>query len=317
MRRWVHGAPNGTNDADQASPEDDLPPEPASPGPTSGEAAGDTTTDTGPATAAHGAADFGIDLDWLPEPGRTQAMHGRAAAYDDTGRCAYYLTPLGCTLVHGEKVDGNWLIDLYGHKPEGSSNGTPVVRAGSPTEPTGPRPSAASAASGPSTEVRKRSANLTTWCERCAVGIRFYCANDHALEHSGGDFIGNYGAKDIAAKSVLCHGCWSTYKPYVDESDEEEIEADINPERHPNRLRWRWPGRLKEALDAAAKRERSTLAAAGGSQAGGERAARRPKHTTDNSRQQRTHRASTQTRNDRQTIPPAGAAPTPEGGAAP
>ena len=78
-----------------------------------------------------------------------------------------------------------------------------------------------------------------TWCERCAVGIHFYCANDHALGHSGDDHIGNYGAKDIAAKSVLCHDCWSTYKPYVDESDEEEIEADTNPERHPNRLRWR------------------------------------------------------------------------------
>ena len=89
-----------------------------------------------------------------------------------------------------------------------------------------------------------------------------------------------YRAKDIAAKSVLCHDCWSTYKPYVDESDEDEIEADTNPERHPNRLRWRWPGRLKEALDAEAKRERSARAAAGGSQAAdGERAAHRPKRT--------------------------------------
>ena len=95
MRRWIHGAPNGTNDADQTPLEDDLLPEPDSPGPTSGEAAGNTTTDTGPATAAHGAADFGIDLDWLPEPGRTQAMSGRAAAYDDTGRCAHHLSPLG------------------------------------------------------------------------------------------------------------------------------------------------------------------------------------------------------------------------------
>ena len=155
-----------------------------------------------------------------------------------------------------------------------------------------------------------------TWCERCAVGIHFYCANDHALEHSGDDHIGNYRAKDIAAKSVLCHDCWSTYKPYVDESDEDEIEADTNPERHPNRLRWRWPGRLKEALDAEAKRERSARAAAGGSQAAdGERAARRPKRTA--AARQRTHRASTQTRNDRQAIPPAGAAPTPGRGAAP
>ena len=93
-----------------------------------------------------------------------------------------------------------------------------------------------------------------TWCERCAVGIHFYCANDHALEHPGDDHIGSYRAKDIAAKSVLCHDCWSTYKPYVDESDGEEIEEDTNPERHPDRLRWRWPGRLKEALDTEAKR---------------------------------------------------------------
>ena len=67
MRQWAHGAPNGTNDADQTLPEDDPLPEPGSPGSTSGEAAGNTTADTGPATAAHGAADFGIDLDWLPE----------------------------------------------------------------------------------------------------------------------------------------------------------------------------------------------------------------------------------------------------------
>ena len=194
VRRWVNGAPNGTNDADQTPPEDDLLPEPDSPGPTSGEAAGNTTADTGPATAAHGAADFGIDLDWLPEPGRTQAMHGRAAAYDDTGRCAYHLSPLGCTLVDGKKGDGNGLIDLYRHKPVGSSNGPPEVRAGSPTEPTGPQLSAASAASVPSAEVRKRSANLMTWCERCAVGIHFYCANDHALEHSGDDHIGKRGS---------------------------------------------------------------------------------------------------------------------------
>ena len=72
-----------------------------------------------------------------------------------------------------------------------------------------------------------------TWCERCAVGIHFYCANDHALEHSGDDHIGNYRAKDIAAKSVLCHDCWSTYKPYVDESDEEEIEGRHQPRAAP------------------------------------------------------------------------------------
>ena len=87
MRRWVQGAPNGTNDAaDQTPPEDDLIPEPASRGTTaSGDAAGRGVADVGHVAAAHGAADFGIDLDWLPEPGRTQAMQGRAAAYDDAG----------------------------------------------------------------------------------------------------------------------------------------------------------------------------------------------------------------------------------------
>ena len=165
-------------------------------------------------------------------------MSGRAAAYDDTGRCAYHLVPFGCTHVDGD-ADGPGLIELHRHKPEGQSGVTPDVRAGSPTQPTGPRSSDAPSAVEPSAEVRKRSANLMTWCERFAIGIHFYCANDHALGHSGDDHVGNCGAKDIAAKSVLCHDLWSTYKPYVDESDEEEIEGDTNPERHPNRLRWR------------------------------------------------------------------------------
>ena len=78
-----------------------------------------------------------------------------------------------------------------------------------------------------------------TWCKRCAIGIHFRCADDHAIGHAGDDYIGNYCAKDIAAKSFLCHGCWTTHKPYVGESDEDEFERDTNPERHPNRLRWR------------------------------------------------------------------------------
>ena len=85
MRRWVRGAPNGVNDAGQTPPEDDLLPEPGAPGPTPGAPTNGTTAGTGPAAIAHSAADLGIDLDWLPEPGRTQAMSGRAAAYDDTG----------------------------------------------------------------------------------------------------------------------------------------------------------------------------------------------------------------------------------------
>ena len=106
----------------QTPPEGDLLPEPGSPGPTPGASADDTTTGTGPVAAAHGAADFGIDLDWLPEPGRTQAMSGRAAD-GDIRRCAYHLAPLGCILVDGD-ADEPGLIELYGHKSEGQSDGT-------------------------------------------------------------------------------------------------------------------------------------------------------------------------------------------------
>ena len=159
------------------------------------------------------ARDFGIDLEWLPGPGRTRAMSGRAAAYDDTGRCAYHLAPFGCTLVDGD-ADGPGLVELHGHTSEGQSGETPDVRAGSPTQPTGPRPSDAPNAAEPSAEVRKRSANLMTWCERRSIGIHSRCADDHAIGHSEDDHIGNYRAKDIAAKSFLCHDCWSTYKPH-------------------------------------------------------------------------------------------------------
>ena len=97
------------------------------------------------------------------------------------------------------------------------------------------------------------------------------------IGHSGDDHIGNYRAKDIAAKSFLCHGFWTTHKPYVDESDEDELERDTNPERHPNHLRWRWPGRLKEALDTTDRRGRAARAEVGDGQAAGDgRAARRP-----------------------------------------
>ena len=140
MRWWVRGAPNSANDADQTPPEDDLLPEPGAPGLPPGVPTDGTVAGTGPAAVAHDAADLGIDLDWLPEPGRTQAMSGRAAAYDDTGRCAYHLAPFGCTLVDGD-ADGPGLIELYGHKPPGQPGGSPDARAGSPTQPTGARPS--------------------------------------------------------------------------------------------------------------------------------------------------------------------------------
>ena len=252
-------------------------PEPEALGLAPGAPTDGTVAGTGSAAVAHGAADFGIDLDWLPEPGRTQAMSGRTAAYDDTGRCACHLAPFGGTLVDGD-ADGPGLIELYGHKSAGQLDGSPDARAGSPTHPTGAWPIDAPNAAEPSAEVRKRSANLMAMCERCAIGIHFRCADDHVIGHSGDDRIGNYSAKDIAAKSFLCHDCWSTHKPYVDESDEEEIESDTNPERHPNRLRWRWPGRMKEALDAAARRERAASAVVGDGQLAGDgRTARWPR----------------------------------------
>ena len=50
MRRWVRGAPNGANDADQTPPEDGLLPEPGAPGLTPG-------APTGRHNGRHGASD--------------------------------------------------------------------------------------------------------------------------------------------------------------------------------------------------------------------------------------------------------------------
>ena len=279
MRRWVRGAPNGTNDADHTPPEDDLAPDLASRLATA-DLAGGAASDAGSATAAHDAADLGIDLDWLPEPGRTQAMHGKAAAYDDTGRCAYHLSPHGCTLLDGECGDGTGLLERYGRRSELSSNRPPDGRADPPAGHADAQANARPSALEATTEVLKRSADHMTWCERCAVGIHFYCAQDYALAH-GDDCHGYYGRRDVATNSGLCYDCWSTHRPYMDDSDE-DADSDYNPKRHPNRLRWHWPGRLKAALDAEARRERSASARGGGSQAAdGGRAARRAGRAAD------------------------------------
>ena len=79
MQRWVRGVANGVNDADQTPPGDDLLPESDALGLTPGTPTDGTVAGTEQAAVVHGAADLGIDLDWLPEPGRTQAMSGRAA----------------------------------------------------------------------------------------------------------------------------------------------------------------------------------------------------------------------------------------------
>ena len=82
----MRSAPNGANDADQTPPEDDLQPENDVLGSATGTAREGTVVGTGHVAEANGTLEVDFDLDWLPEPGRTQALSGsRAAAYDDTG----------------------------------------------------------------------------------------------------------------------------------------------------------------------------------------------------------------------------------------
>ena len=88
MQRWVRGAANGDNDADQTPPEDDLAAEDDVLVPTTGASRGGMMAGTGHEADASGTLEAGIDLDWLPESGCTQALSGRAAAYVDIGRCA-------------------------------------------------------------------------------------------------------------------------------------------------------------------------------------------------------------------------------------
>ena len=243
MQQWVRGAPNGDNDADQTPPEDDLAAEDDVLVPTTGASRGGMMAGTGHEADASGTLEAGIDLDWLPEPGRTQALSGRAAAHGDIGRCAYNTPPYGCTLVDGD-ADGPGLIEICGLEPTEPASVPPETRpADAVTQILDARRMSAATGADAAAEVRKRSANLMAWCERCATGIHFRCANDHAIGHGGDDCIGAYRAKDIAARSLLFLGCWTTYRPYVDESDEDEVERGDQPERHTNRLRWRWPAR--------------------------------------------------------------------------
>ena len=150
MQRWVRGAPNGANGADQTPPEGDLQPENDTLGSAAGTALEGTTAGTGHAADANGASEVDIDLDWLPEPGCIQALSGRAAAYDDTGRCAYHLSPFRCTLVDGD-ADGPGLIEQHGLKPARPTSAPAETRPGAPTQlldaqpsdtPTGAEPSA-------------------------------------------------------------------------------------------------------------------------------------------------------------------------------
>ena len=71
MKRWVRSAPNGANGADQTPPEDDLQPENDVLGPATGKAREGTVAGTGHVAEANVTSEVGIDLGWLPEPGRT------------------------------------------------------------------------------------------------------------------------------------------------------------------------------------------------------------------------------------------------------
>ena len=106
-------------------------------------------------------------------------MSGRAAAYGDIGRCAYHTSPYGCTLVDSD-ADGPGLIEM-------PASVHPETRPGAVTQIMGARRMSAATGADAATEVRKRLANLMTWCERCATGIHFRCANDHAIGHGGDD----------------------------------------------------------------------------------------------------------------------------------
>ena len=211
MQRWVRGAPNGDNGADQTPPEDDLAAEDDVHGPTTGASRGGIMTGTGHEADASDTLEAGIDLGWLPEPGRTQELSGRAVAYGDIGRCAYH-TPLYGRILVNDDADGPGLIEICGLAPAEPASVPPETRPGAVTQVLGARWMSAATGADAAAEVRNHSANLMTWCERCATGIHFRCANDHAIGHGSDDCIGAYRAKDIAARSLLCLGCWATHR---------------------------------------------------------------------------------------------------------
>ena len=113
-------------------------------------------TGTGHEADASDTLGAGIDLDWLPEPGRTQALSGREAAYDDIGRCAYHTPPYGCTLVNGD-AGGPGLIEIYGLAPAEPASVPPETRPDALTQILGARRMSAATGADAATEVRKHS----------------------------------------------------------------------------------------------------------------------------------------------------------------
>ena len=136
----------------------------------------DGTTDVGHEADTSPPQEPGIDLDWLPEPERSQALNGRAAAYDDTGRCSYHTPPYRCTLIDGG-ADRPGLLEVCGLTPAELTDTLPGEQMGTTARSSGaPRPHADASHTDAATEVRNRPANLITWCERCTCGRNQFSA---------------------------------------------------------------------------------------------------------------------------------------------
>ena len=131
-------------------------------GPTTGASRGGMMTGTGHEADVSGTLEAGFDLGWLPEPGRTPALSGRAVAYDDIRRCAYHMSPYGCTLVDGD-ADGPGLIEICGLAPAEPASVPPETRPDAVTQILDARQMSAATGADAAAEVRKRSANLMTW----------------------------------------------------------------------------------------------------------------------------------------------------------
>ena len=74
-----------------------------------------------------------------------------------------------------------------GHTPAEPASVPPETRLDAVTQLLDARLRSTTTGADAATEVRKRSVNLMAWCERCATGIHFRCANNHAIGHGGDD----------------------------------------------------------------------------------------------------------------------------------
>ena len=178
MSRWVRGAPIRDNDADHTPPDDETASlDEGGLGGSACSTARQGRDDRRWARSGHEPPqEPGIDLDWLPEPERSQALNGRAAAYDDTGRCSYHTPPYRCTLIDGG-ADRPGLLEVCGLTPAELTDTLPGEQMGTTARSSGaPRPHADASHTDAATEVRNRPANLITWCERCTCGRNQFSA---------------------------------------------------------------------------------------------------------------------------------------------